>query len=472
MVSNQSKLKHSLPLLLALVVLISCLPMIPVAADQIYSLYGSWQFIGDFGSVAQDFYFDYSFYCEGTLYYGFVYYVEDDELWFFTSETDEVCVYDGGDGSGWTTGLGRPVISFADRVQVTYDEYMFFELCLTQIEDEPVVCSTSISIGDNTYEFTGTDASPLVAMTVDNDGCTLSDGVNTYQYTYSGSGTFKGFSSSAEGSVSYSIGSTWNFGGKSGVNSQYTIYPIAETSVQTYISTITIDGQKFIFTSTTEQPAVLLQVTSSGAILSYGDQTLTFTYEGDGNFLGLGYSSLMDPSYLPGESYPLAAGSHTLKSVNDGTGTGSGPFETTIVIDGSVFQFFSDTEYPLVTCYLSSNGVRLVCGDDVRMWRPKYNEEFLGLALSPNSSEPSYKLSDEWFMVRGSSTQYAFEFYSYCVESEVNDLARIFKSLATTILVPVSVFFTAEFIPGLPIGSVMLISFVVGLLFFFLKSSK
>ena len=302
-------------LLLALVVLISCLPMIPVAADEIYSLDGSWQFTGDFRSLIADFYFDYSFYCEDTLFYGFVYYVEDDELWFLTSESDEVCVYDGGDGYYWTTDLGRPVISFAERVQVTYDEYMFFEFCLTQIEDEPVVYSTSISIGDTTYEFTGTDASPLVAMTVDIDGCTLSDGVNTYQYTYSGSGTFKGFSSSAEGSVSYSIGSTWNFGGKSGLNSQYTIYPIAEISVQAYYSTINIGSSQFVFSSTVSTPEVTIIVNDTGASLTDGSKTFTYTYSGEGTFQGLSFSATGVASLVPGESYPLAAGDHTLYAI-------------------------------------------------------------------------------------------------------------------------------------------------------------
>lgn len=473
MASKQSKFKRSFPFLLALVVLMSCLPVVPVSAANSMTLEGVWE-IGDGWEQA---YSDghHSFFSISVDAYVFVDGQKQTVSSIFIDEREPD--YVGISNSLWSER------GFHDSgVHTVDDGRIYFNKVVTITDRGAIDFFTYYATQDTSHTYKlivdgheeHSHFSPWFGQSiVDSEGTTFecSQCSWTFVYTYSGEGVFNGFVD-ASGKKYFDqcifnvstaelrlTSTTTSSGGGSG-------------STESYTSTISIDGQEFTFTSTTEQPAVLLQVTSTGAIMSYGDQTKSYSYEGDGNFLGLGYSSFMDPSYLPGKSYPLSAGRHTLKSVNDGTGTGSGPFETTIVIDGSVFQFFSDTEYPLVTCYLSSNGVRLVCGEDVRMWRPKYNEEFLGLALSPNSSEPSYKLSDEWFMVRGSSTKYAFEYYSYCVESEENELAHIFKSLATTILVPVSVFFTAEFIPGLPIGSVMLISFVIGLLFFFLKSSK
>ena len=240
----------------------------------------------------------------------------------------------------------------------------------------------------------------------------------------------------------------------------------------TYSSTITIDGVKYTFTSTTEQPAVSLQVTTAGAILIYNGQTQIFTYAGDGDFLGFSFGPLYDPVFIPGNSYPLAAGNATLFSVNDGTSSGVSAYETTIIIDGSVYQFFSEESYPLVSCFLSSEGVQLVCGEENYWWRPAYNQEFLGICLRPNSSEPDYSLADEYFLVRGSSEEVAFQFYSFCVESEDSSWSLIFRRSAEIFLIPVAVFFTFEFLPGISIGSVMIISLVLGILFFFLKSSK
>lgn len=472
----RTKIKHILPFLLALVILISCIPPIQASAASSLTLSGVW--------------------CIG---YGWASDVEHGDIRDFTVSVDAYVYTDGSIrsiteifldarepesiGASWYGGADRMwdtsgdhwadggLIYFNSPVTIT-DAHAIAFFSTYAWECEPNILSIDDHEEHRHYSiWTSQCVIDASSATFDCNLCSWSS-----VWTPSASkGTFLGFSDPDGGFYSGQV--VIEFDGSLYLSSAYSspVVPDPEPDPDpgtTYSSIIIIDGQEFTFTSTTEQPAVLLQVTTAGAILSYNGQSQIFTYTGDGKFLGLSFASIYDPAYTPGNSYLLASGRATLFSVNDGTSSGVSVYETTIIIDGSVYQFFSEESYPLVTCFLSSEGVQLVCGDDNRWWRPHYNQEFLGLSLRPNSSEPDFSLYDEYFVVRGSSEEVAFQFYSFCVESEDNSWSLIFRRSAEIFLIPVAVFFTFEFLPGISIGSVMIISLVLGILFFFLKSSK
>lgn len=91
---------------------------------------------------------------------------------------------------------------------------------------------------------------------------------------------------------------------------------------------ITIGSEQFSFASPTEQPAVTVEVTDTGALLYYGTMSYIYTYSGDGTFQGLSYSATGSASLVPGESYSLAAGDHTLYAIASTSGTASDVINT------------------------------------------------------------------------------------------------------------------------------------------------
>lgn len=383
-------------LLLALVVLISCLPVIPAVADEIYWLDGTWRFNYDISWDSDFDFFHPSFVTiDDSSYNAFNYIFSESEIWLY-NQSDEVCAYDSGEWNG-----SFPVVVFSERVQVTKDEYDFFQTNLTQTSSPSVTYSTTLNIDGQLFNFFGTGSSPLVEMTVNIDGCTLTDGSSSRQFVYSGSGTFKGFSISSGGSLNYSIGSTWSFGGKSGVDSSYSLFSVVEDDSQpVYSSSITINGVTETFTSTGSAPKISMQVLDIGAVFTAAGKTVPYVYEGEGSFLGFAVTASGEPVFTPGNTYELAAGDHIFYSVGDGS------FTTTITIDGQKFIFTSTTEQPAVLLQVTSSGAILSYGDQTLTFTYEGDGNFLGLGPSP-LMDPVYLPGKSYSLAAGSYTLYA-----------------------------------------------------------------
>lgn len=381
MASNQSKLKRSFPLFFALVVLISCLPVIPAAADEIYWLDGTWRFNFDISWDSDFDFFHPSFVTiDDSSYNAFNYIYSESEIWLY-NQSDEVCAYDSGEWNG-----PFPVVVFSERVQVTKDEYDFFQTNLTQTSSPSATYSTTLNIDGQLFNFFGTGSSPLVEMTVNIDGCTLTDGSSSRQFVYSGSGTFKGFSISSGGSLNYSIGSTWSFGGKSGVDSSYSLFSVVEDDSQpVYSSSITINGVTETFTSIGSAPKISMKVLDTGAVFTAAGKTVPYVYEGEGTFEGLSFSAIGSPSFVPGESYELAAGDHTLYPIASTVPSGAF-FTTTVVIDGGKFPFPGTVEAsPDVSMAVTETGATLSCGALTYHYPYTGSGEYLGLTIAGSS---------------------------------------------------------------------------------------
>lgn len=410
MASKQSKFKRSFPFLLALVVLISCLPVIPVAASTSYDVSGSWQFIYDvtfpYDRLLE---FSYGFTTSDGICWDY-FEMYDGDLWF-SGEPGDVCFYDGGSDGGWSEGQSG-------------------------VFDRVIIFPSGTLVDADSYDLLTTFASRYY--------------------------------------------------------------------VPIFSSIVTIDGQEFIFTSTTEQPAVLLQVTSTGAIMSYGDQTLYYIYPGSHIFLGLGAS----PSaavFVPGGTYSLAAGDHVLYSVSrhvidpDHPPT-TDPFTATIVIDGRSFEFSGGDSYPVVRLGVGSSKVAFGLGDTVvNYWYPTPlgGQSFLGFSTSsdctvvdypvnevnsPALSDPVIQFCDISFS-QSNSVLTLYPVYSYSSSGgsggsgsgSVDDPAgvgTILSRFAQFLVSPLMVFFNAEFIPGFSFGKLALVAFCFGLVFWLLRVSS
>lgn len=171
--------------------------------------------------------------------------------------------------------------------------------------------SSKITIGGQTYTFSGDNAKPEVLLSVNATGAVLSAGSTTYTYTYSGEGTFHGLSYTSDGSlIEFPIGKNTIL--DSGTTM---LYPIASSGTD-YVSVITIGDKQFSFTSATELPAVTLIVTEWGARMQFSGTERLFTYTGEGSFQGLSFSPTGSALFVPGQSYELVAGDHTLYPIS------------------------------------------------------------------------------------------------------------------------------------------------------------
>lgn len=159
-----------------------------------------------------------------------------------------------------------------------------------------------------------------------------------------------------------------------------------------YRSTITIDGESYWFVASDARPTVTLSVTATGASLTDGSETLTYTYSGEGTFQGLSYSATGAASLVPGESYPLAAGDHTLYAIASTSGDAEAFYTTTVVIDGGKFVFPGTAEAsPDVSMTVTETGATLTYGTLTYHYPYTGSGVYLGLTL-PGSSEIIYPI--------------------------------------------------------------------------------
>lgn len=362
MASYKSKIKRGAPLLLALVVLISCLPVIPVSATLGSGEYtltfdldgGEWSDGSSGGTVTGD---------------------PDDWL------CPNVPVRSGYIFAGWA-------LSGAGEYDADSNEFCFGEgdstLTALWTSNELLVYKTTLTIGDQTYVFTRSNARPEVNLSVSSTGATLTSDMasETYTYTYSGDGTFQGLTRDASGAtIDFPVGSSTTIDGGSNI----VLYPIS-TTYDPYTSVVTIGSEQFSFSSPTEQPAATVSVTDTGARLYYGSMSYTYTYSGEGTFQGLSYSETGAASLVPGESYQLAAGDHTLYAIASTAGDTEGFYSTTVVIDGGKFVFAGTADAsPTVSMTVTETGAALYCGALIYHYPYTGSGVYLGLTLAGSS---------------------------------------------------------------------------------------
>lgn len=155
MASNQSKLKHSLPLLLALVVLISCLPVIPAAAADTFT--ASIIIDGAHNTLP----------CDSTYYYQMD--VTSTGARFYNDFGSLTYTYNGvGEFLGFSRG-GDTVVYSVGMSGVTMQGSVV-ELCAVSS------FTTFITIDGTTYSFSSLTEKPSVTMAVTYSGAALSYG--------------------------------------------------------------------------------------------------------------------------------------------------------------------------------------------------------------------------------------------------------------------------------------------------------
>ena len=257
--------------------------------------------------------------------------------------------------------------------------------------------STTVYIGSNSYVFSAEACSPSLSMTVTSSGLTMTDGTSTKTYYYDGSGSFQGFSTSSAGALVYSIGDVISFDGSDGQDKSIHLYPVAQTSVQTYYSTIKVGDSQYVFSSTVSTPKVTITVNNAGASLTDGSKTFAYTYSGEGTFQGLSYSATGSASFVPGESYSLAAGDHTLYAI------ASSPVVnlTATFISGDQSYIFEGTadEIANISMVVSSTGFTLSCGDTT--YTHVETQPFVGYKFDLSSDDVLY--IDEFWIFQLSS---------------------------------------------------------------------
>ena len=312
----RTKIKRILPFLLALVVLISCIPPIQASAASSLTLSGVWR-IGS-GWAADVDHGDIQDFSISVDAYVYVNGVQRSITQLFMSEQDPQSFGGGTSASSdryWDTSgdhyADDGLIYFNKPVTITNSHAIAFFTTYAW-ECEPNILSIDAHEEHRHYSiWTSQCAIDASGATFDCNLCSWS-----FAWTPSASkGTFLGFSDPDGGFYSGQV--VMEFDGSLYLSSTYSspVTPDPEPDPDpgtTYSSTITIDGVKYTFTSTTEQPAVSFQVTSGGVIMSYGDQSQYSLSVGSKTFLGLGYISGGAASFIPGETYELAAGDHTL----------------------------------------------------------------------------------------------------------------------------------------------------------------
>lgn len=181
--------------------------------------------------------------------------------------------------------------------------------------------------------------------------------------------------------------------------------PVPDPEPGSYTHTVIIGNESFVFTGSTGAPYVTIDVTATGAVLSSGDISYTWTYSGD---------ALFDSLWIIDQSYVVPIGSSESLMPSPGSDKISNitvialPIEPdpdpviythTVIIGGESFVFSSSTGAPPVTIDVRDDYVVLYSGDDGLVWNFSGSGSFGGIRdSSGNLYEPS-----AWFSVMGAN---------------------------------------------------------------------
>ena len=405
----KNKIKRCFPLLLALLVLISCLPVIPAAA--VSSLSGTWQFSGSFdpqSSILEDVVF---------TSYGRTFYSMEFEGGTLLYDDVEVYAF----GSGWVNTDYR-YVQF-DNVEVSDAFYGWFTSFASAYNPVVPQYATTVYIGSSSYVFSSTSgSSPDVSVTVTADGCTMA-GSTTRTWTYSGSQTFLGFSLSASATTpDYVVGDTFDLSGTNGADSSHTLYPVTTSSgtITTYYTYVWIDGVKYSFPgSDSASPDVTISVTANEVLMS--DGTTNKTWLAGDNFAGLSSTKDGDILYAIGDENVLSGSSganvnYYFYSVE--TGTEPTYYSTTINVGSSSVVCFGTSDYsPDVSVEVLSTGLRLnyvsATGPVTRLISlAKPGTNFVGVSVSPDATTPDFALGKTFTCPGADESNMEYTFYA------------------------------------------------------------
>lgn len=407
MASNQSKLKHSLPLLLALVVLISCLPVIPATAADTLSLSGYYT-VGSWSDSVGAF----SISCDG-------YVVVDGEQVQFKS----IFIDERDNRDLWFTLLdGSEEYFFSYEGQSSTDDHCLYLSSVTIYDSNAIsffsnyvtvkTFPASIII-DGAHNTLPCDSSYYYQMDVTSTGARFYNDFGSLTYTYNGVGEFLGFSRGGD-SVVYSVG-------MSGVTMQGSLVELG--AVSSFTTFITIDGTTYPFSSLTEKPSVTMAVTYSGATLSYGDQSYTYTYSGSGEFLGFSATGEAPAYYTPGNTYTLSAGPYSISSVFEVLS-----FKSTVLIGDQTYTFTGTDVSPEVYLVVNETGAVMSSGGSVYTYTYSGEGTFQGLSRVSDGSTITYPVGSSDY-IHGTNTLYPISGDVYTSTITIDDKSFVFSSL-------------------------------------------
>lgn len=315
----KNKIKRCFPLLLAFVILISCLPVIPVAASTLYDVSGSWQFNFDvtlpYDRVLE---FNYGFTTsDGSRWDYFEMY--DGDLWF-SGDSGDVCFYDGALNGGWSEGqdgVFDRVITFPSGTRVDADSY---DLLTTFASRYYVpIFSSIVTIDGQVFTFTGSFEQPKVTLQVNGTGAILSGVDSHQQYIYSGTGTFLGLSYSANGDPAFVPGQTYELAA-----GDHMLYPISDaplpvqptTTINIYNNAGTQLLYSFKASSADASPRVTVAPSASSITFTVPDQDPVVFSGVYSSFTGLALKpQATAPAVVLGQT--LSIGGKTSDSVLD-----------------------------------------------------------------------------------------------------------------------------------------------------------
>lgn len=367
----KNKIKRCVPLLLALVVLISCLPVLPVSAAS-YVLAGSWRFSADLPS--------YSFVSEDIEFVSY-------DRTFYSMEWDgDSLLYDDSEVYSFTSGWINSNYRFVEIVSgnVSADFYSWFTSVASVYNPVVLYYSTTIYVGSSSYVFTSTSgSSPDVTITVTDTGCTMMSSTTSY-WTYVGSDTFLGLSlidGAAE--ADYPVGTSFTVSGAVGGSTSYSYYAATEAVIVDpdpdpdpdpdviYNTEITFGSMSFVCSGTTSaSPDVVVTVTNTGVILSYGSVSRSVTLNAlDASYSGLSVNpDATAPDFPIGYSFTCPGSAGVDVSYQFFPVFASG-YLNVVFIDGQPYPFYgSDGAAPDVSLIVDDNGCVLTDGSSTQVW--------------------------------------------------------------------------------------------------------
>lgn len=481
-------LRKICPVLCCVCLLITLL--VPVSADEGLNIEGTWKFddVIDAGSFT----LTAGFFLNSVDFTGsqIVWDSSTKKLTFVGAGMNDLVAYN----NGWVSDDYKAV-SFDDDYTISDDTAYGFCSAAICIND---AYYTNVYIDGTLFEFTGLSERPDVVITVNESGCTLTDGYRLKWWYYSGSGTFSGLAFSSGGSVAISIGKDFTSVGGAASDSTLNLYSVASsTSGTSYcISAGQYEAKKLVMTGEyTSLPAwpdglssVPLSFVSAGTSFSsmslgtylptsqsqllYGT-TPAFRYElgsVSGGFTQDAYALV----YIPTDHIVSDVFYSWFTSAFDriADSPSVSVYSTQInIYDSSGNTLYStyfdsaSSAAPAVTFTVLSNGLQVVNSNgSVWSWTGA-KTGFSGFASRKLATTAAYNVgqSSAW---GGGVADAVLDLYVVYTSDVSNPLDVDFVSWLAT---AVGGFLDFELWPGMSLNDLMWVTLTVGVLFWFLK---
>ena len=498
------------PWLLILVVLVSCLPVLPVAAASSYDVVGEWLFdeelsVPPFSSLVTQIGDEISFEANDVTYVDIVY--SNGFLSYELENGNLVNVYDY--NTGWIYDTVRTVYFHTATSDFDDAAYSWFARNAIQLADDSSneYMLTTIVIGDQTFDFSAPIDPPVVTMSITSQAATFTYGSRSFTWLNDNTTqTFLGFGMKEDDTEPvFSVGDTISLPTSPASNMLYTFYPLYSDSGGVVSSVLTAgewECNSLVMTGEyvdlTAWPDGLSSVNLS--FQSGGQSFTSMKYQYN---VASGYRILYDSVYAynydtlstsPAPAWQSDSFAKVYFSVDQTvpqafyawftanfTRTGDdvtpSAYKTTVniydALGVNVLHTFtvSGDVAPVVSLNVNDTGCTLSYQDQSTSWSAG-NSPFYGLALSSGSSGPYYKPGFTYSLPGGGSSDVTINLYVSESESSAGEASNVISGFVSTLINPVMAFFNVEFIPGFSFGKIALVAFLVGLVFWFLRMSK